>query len=131
MSVVPLNPVDGLPEWKGRKVVTERQRQRAAKRARRFVMVEWGFLVSALNALKCGRAQRLFFVLLLHRNLRMTRTNDGWIDPAQKDLIAANLADRNLYKAVASLKRAGVIEVQRRPGKRPLLRLTDKSQEPA
>jgi hypothetical protein len=131
MSVVPLNPVDGLPEWKGRKVVTERQRQRAAKRARRFVMVEWGFLVSALNALKCGRAQRLFFVLLLHRNLRMTRTNDGWIGPAQKDLIAANLADRNLYKAVASLKRAGVIEVQRRPGKRPLLRLTDKSQEPA
>jgi hypothetical protein len=131
MSVVPLNPVDGLPEWKGRKVTTERQKARAAKRARRFVMVEWGFLVSALTALKCGRAQRLFFVLLLHRNLRTTRTNDGWVDPAQKDLIAANLADRNLYKAVASLERAGVIEVRRRPGKRPLLRLIDKPQEPA
>jgi hypothetical protein len=127
MSVVKLNPVDGLPEWKGRKVVTERQRQLAAKRARRFIMVEWGYLVSRLDALRFSRTQRLFLVLLLHRNLQKARAAAGWLILEPKDLIAVGLSDGNLYKSVHQLEALGLIEVQRRPGKRPLLRLIDKS----
>jgi hypothetical protein len=120
-TVVKLNPVDGLPEWKGRKIVTEVQKKRAAKRARRFVMVEWGRLMSIMDGLKFTRPQRLVFVLLLQENLQRTRANDGWIKLEQKDLLATGLADSDLYKAVAKLETLGLIEVQRRPGKRPLL----------
>jgi hypothetical protein len=130
MSVVKLNPVDGLPEWKGRKIVTERQRRRAARRAQRFIMVEWGYLLSKLEALKLGRTQRLFFVLLLHQNLQKAQASNGWIMLERKDLAAAGIADSNLYKAVANLEALGLIEAQRRPGRRPLLRLIDNSTEP-
>ena len=61
MSVVKLNPVDGLPEWKGRKVVTERQKARVAKRAGRFIMIDWGDLVRGLRILGAGRATRAAF----------------------------------------------------------------------
>jgi hypothetical protein len=125
MSVVKLNPVDGLPEWKGRKIVTERQKQRVAKRARRFVMVEWGRLVTTMTKLGFTRAQRLIFVLLLHENLQSACANDGWIKLEQKDLVGVGLADSDLYKAVAKLEALGLVEVQRRPGKRPLLRLVE------
>ena len=54
MSVVKFNPVDGLPEWKGRKVVTERQKARVAKRAGRFIMIDWGDLVRGLRILGAG-----------------------------------------------------------------------------
>ena len=124
MSVVKLNPVDGLPEFtKVRKVVTERQRARAAKRARRFIMVEWGELVRLLRVLGAGRAVRLLFALWLHQGLNKTRRNDDWIEVDQKDLIALDLSDSNLSKATYQLETLGLVEVQRRPGKRPLLRL--------
>jgi hypothetical protein len=42
MAAVEIDPIDGLPAWKGRKVATELQKRRAAKRACRFVMAEWG-----------------------------------------------------------------------------------------
>jgi hypothetical protein len=125
-KVVELNPVDGLPEWKGRVVVTARQKARAARRARRFVIIEWDSLISTMNILRFGRAQRLFFVLGLHRKLQMTQAQDGWLQLERADLIAAGLADCNFTKAVVRLERAGLIEVQRRPGKRPLLRLVDR-----
>ena len=124
MSVVKLNPVDGLPEFtKVRKVVTERQRARAAKRARQFIMVEWGELVRLLRVLGAGRAVRLLFALWLHQGLNKTRRNDDWIEVDQKDLIALDLSDSNLSKATYQLETLGLVEVQRRPGKRPLLRL--------
>jgi hypothetical protein len=123
MSVVKLNPVDGLPEWKGRKVVPEWRKRRDAKRARRFIMIEWGELAPALGALHFTRAQRLLFVLFLHRHLQRTHRQDGWTELERKDLVAVNLADSNLYKATHQLKTLGLVEVQRRPGKRPLLRL--------
>jgi hypothetical protein len=126
MSVVKLNPVDGLPELKGRKIVTERQKARAAKRARRFVMVGWGELAAACRAIETDRATRLLMALYLHRNLSKIR--NGWIAPDQKDLVALGLNDRNLYRDVAKLEAAGVVEVQHRSGKRPLLRLVDCSQ---
>ena len=125
MSVVELNPVDGLPEFKGRKVVTERQKLRAAKRAQRFVMVGWGDLASALCALRTDHATRLYLVLHLHSKLRRSAARDGWVELVQHDLKATGLAGSNFCKAVAKLEAAGLVEAQRRPGKRPLLRLTD------
>jgi DNA-binding transcriptional ArsR family regulator len=121
-DVVKLNPIDGLPEWKGRRVVTERQKARAAKRARRFVMVEWGELTAAFRTAGTDRATRLLAVLYLHRNL--SKNASGWIAPDQKDLIAIAIADSHLSRTVAKLEALGLVEVQRRPGKRPLLRLT-------
>ena len=82
MSVVKLNPVDGLPEWKGRKVVTERQKALAAKRARRFVMIGWGELVTSCRTMGTDRVTRLLMVLCLHRNL--SKNSNGWIVPEQK-----------------------------------------------
>jgi hypothetical protein len=118
-----IDPVDNLPAWKGRRVVTRLQKERATKRARRFVLVEWGELVTAFGALGFGRAQRLFFVVLLHQNLKWVAANSGWVELAHADLAAVGLADSNLTKAVAKLETLGLVEVQRRPGKRPLLRL--------
>jgi DNA-binding transcriptional ArsR family regulator len=121
MSVVELNPVDGLPEFKGRKVVSDRQKLRAEKRAHRFVMVGWGELAAACQAVDADRAVRLLMVLYLHRKL--SRSRDGWTLPEQKDLAALGIADRNLGRDVAKLEALGLVEVKRRPGKRPLLRL--------
>jgi hypothetical protein len=123
MGDIKLNRVDGLPEWKGRKVETELQKRRAAKRARRFVMIEWGDLVPALHALDTDRATRLLLLLLLQDKLQRVRTKNGWIELVKHDLEAVDLADSNLTKWVVKLETLGLIEVQRRLGKRPLLRL--------
>ena len=74
MSVVKLNPVDGLPEWEGRKVVTERRKATRGKTRPRFVMVEWGWLAKTLRVVDADRATRLLMVLLLHEKLRRTKT---------------------------------------------------------
>ena len=122
-----LNPVDGLPEWKGRKVVTERQKGRVARHAHRFVMVEWNELVTIMTKLRFVRHARLMFVLLLHQKKRATQTNGGWVELKRADLADVRLADSNFSKATFQLEKLGLIEVQRRPGKRPLLRLADNS----
>jgi hypothetical protein len=122
-EVTKLNPVDGLPEWKGRKVVTERQKTRAAKRARRFVMVEWGWLTKALCTVDANRVVRLLMVLSLHEKLQRTSRAGGRIELVQHDLAAMRIADSHLSRDIAKLETLGLIEVQRRPGKRPLLRL--------
>jgi hypothetical protein len=64
-------------------------------------------------------------VVWLHHNLQTVRANDGWVKLEQKDLIAMGIADNNLYRDVTRLEALGLIEVQRRPGKRPLLRLVE------
>lgn len=123
MSVVKLNPVDGMPEWEGRKVVPEWRKRRDAKRAQRFVIVEWGWLTKTLRVVDANRATRLLMVLLLHEKLRRTKRADGWIELEQHDLAAMSIADGHFYRDVAKLGALGLVEVQRRPGKRALLRL--------
>jgi hypothetical protein len=122
--------VDDRPDRaiKGRKVTPEWRKRREAKRARRFVMVEWGELVPALQALGVNRAARLLMVLYLHANLKKVRATAGWIELVLHDLQAVGLGDNNLNRDVARLETAGVVEVQRRLGKRPLLRLIKQSE---
>jgi hypothetical protein len=123
-----IDPVDGLPAWTGHKVTPEWRKKREAKRAGRFVTVDWGELVLALHALEIGRAGRLLFVLYLYRNLTKAKATGGWVELVRHDLEAVGLADSNLTKAVAKLEALGLVEVQRRRGKRPLLRLvTDRA----
>jgi hypothetical protein len=117
-----LNPVDGLPEWRGRRVVTELEKRRAAKRARRFVLVDWGVLAPAMQTMGTDRATRLYLVLHLHAKLR--RTTDGWVKLPPKDLAEVGLADGNFNRAVTKLERLGLVETRRSTGRRPLLRLS-------
>ena len=116
---------DDVPDSaiKGRPVEPEWRKRRNAKRARRFVMVEWGRLVADLSLLGAKRAIRLYLVLSLHRNLKKTRSGDGWIELVQHDLESVGLADSHLCRAVSDLESRGLVEVRRRLGKRPLLRL--------
>jgi hypothetical protein len=110
-----LNPVDGLPEFKNtRKVVTEREKRIAARRARRFVIIPWNVLVAVSRALRFGRALRLLFLLCLYQNLKKTAANGGWIELLQHDVDAMDLSDSNLCKATYQLETRGLIEVQRR-----------------
>jgi hypothetical protein len=117
--------VDDRPDWaiKGRKVEPEWRKRRKAKRARRFVMVEWGELARTLQIAGVNRTGRLLMVLYLHARLGSVQANGGWINPALHDLQAVGLGDGNLNRDVTQLEAAGLVEVQRRPGKRPLLRL--------
>jgi hypothetical protein len=116
---------DDCPDWaiQGRKVEPEWRKRRQAKRARRFVMIGWSELVAALSLLNTNRATKLFLVLHLRQRLQRTQTEDGWVKLVRHELEALGLANNNLSKPVMQLEAAGLVEVQRRPGKRPLLRL--------
>jgi hypothetical protein len=122
--------VDDLPDWaiRGCKVEPEWRKRRKAKRDRVFVVASWSELMPALQALGTDQATKLYLVLLLQRKLQRTRRADGWIELIRHRLVAVGLANNNLSKAVAKLEKAGLVEVQRRPGKRPLLRLAPKAE---
>lgn len=117
--------VDDLPDWAipGRKVESEWRKKRAAKRARRFVMVGWGELASDMQAVGTDRATRLLMLLYLYARLQRVKTGGGWIELALHDLATVGLADKNFHRVVEQLETAGRIEVRRRPGKRPLVKL--------
>ena len=85
--------------------------------------MEWGWTTKALCAVDTDRATRLLVVLSLHEKLRQTKRSHGWIELVRHDLVAIGIADGHLGRAVAKLETLGLVEVQRRPGKRPLLRL--------
>jgi hypothetical protein len=77
-------------------------------------------LLPALATMKVSKALRLFLAMCLQQKWRKTR--DGWIDIPRHDLISFDLDDRNYYRVVAQLEMLGLVEVNRRQGKRPLLR---------
>jgi hypothetical protein len=129
MNETTLNPVDGLPEWKGRPVTTEVAKRRAAKRSRRFVMVGWSELATSLCAYGADQPTRLLMVIHLQARLQRTVAKRGWTELVHADLHSVGLVSCNLSKAVAKLEQAGVIEVRRRPGKRPLVRLVKACKE--
>jgi DNA-binding transcriptional ArsR family regulator len=123
--------MSALQDWAitGRSVEPEWRKRRRAKRGRRFVMVNWTELTAAALALRMDRASKLYLVLCLHQKLARTRAANGWIELALHDLEALDLADPNLGRTVSKLERANLVEVQRRPGKRPRLRLIKQGDE--
>jgi hypothetical protein len=116
-----------LPDWAipGKAVEPEWRKRREAKRADRYVIIILRELLPALSALKVDKATRLFWAICLHRKLTKATSRGGWVDVPQHDLVSFGLHDSNYYKTVAKLERLGLVEVQRRPGKRPLLRLLE------
>ena len=121
--------VNELPDWAipGKAVEPEWRKRRDAKRAARYVMVSLRELLPALAILKTDKATRLFLAACLHRKLTKVTSRSGWLEISRYDLASFGLYDSNYYKTVAKLETLGLIEVQRRPGKRPLLRLAPRS----
>jgi hypothetical protein len=95
------------------------------RRQQRFVLVPWGQLAAQMKALRVSPSGRLLMVLHLQKNLDATRADDGWIVPRNSILAEVDLAHRNFSRVLAQLEAAGLIEVQRRPGKRSKVRLVD------
>jgi hypothetical protein len=117
-------PFDGWPpedDLRIRRVVTTAQRRRA-KRAQMFLRVPWSQLAEEMRAVGTDRATRLLAVLHLQNALDEPR--DGWVKLRPSLLKAVGLADDNFNRAVARLERGGLVKVEKRAGKRPLLRLT-------
>jgi transposase-like protein len=121
--VLAIKNMGGESEVAWRAVLDDLLARGLAKRARRFVMAEWGWLASALCTLRADRATRLLLVLCLHVKLQRVADRAGWVELAQHDRKAVGLADSHLCRVVTKLETLGIVEVQRRPGKRPLLRL--------
>jgi DNA-binding MarR family transcriptional regulator len=121
--------------------VTPRRKATPKALSRLYFRVQWNRLAEAMNALGTDRATRLW--LLLSWQTRVSRTSDGWVPPQMYMLEKIGLRDGHCNDVVRRLEKLGLVEVQRRPydavschrsgssGKRPLLRLTNKSQEPA
>jgi hypothetical protein len=123
------NPVDGLPEFPSRRVKLGVSKRRQAKRRRRFIMVEYGDLARELSVLKASRPVRLLLLLHLYTRLQKAKAKQGWVEPALHDLKAFGLADGHLSRSVIKLEQTGLVEVTRRHGKRPLLRLIEHVEE--
>ena len=99
-------------------VVTRRRRERRAKRC---LIVGWDETAAALTRVQADHTMRLWLVCQLQTKLEQPK--DGWIRPRRQllDQVGLPLHVRNV---IASLERAGLIEVQRSISKRARVRLT-------
>jgi hypothetical protein len=119
--------VEGLrlerTELPTRKVETSAHRPRARQRGKLFVpALPWLEVVTLVSRLSTSRA------VLLWQLLRMQTKIEGeaWLTPRLSFLAEAGLSDRKARgRAVAELEQAGLVEVRRRAGKLPLLRLVE------
>jgi hypothetical protein len=104
-----------------RKVETASHGQRKQRRAGLFVpAIPWLELTAALSRLSTSRAAALWLMLTLQSKLE----GGGWLKPRLSLLQEAGLADRKTRsRAISELERAGLVDVERRKGKAPLVRL--------
>lgn len=129
--------LDGPPKWwrgkpehwpspeKRRAVREEMVRARKARALSRwYVKLSWHELAGAMQALSTDRATRLW--LLVKWQDRVEKPDDGWLLPKRQLLASLELVGPNYGIVVNRLEERGLIEVQRRPGKQPWLRLINK-----
>jgi hypothetical protein len=106
--------------------VRNRQRERATAL---FLRIRWGELTSALKQITTDRSTRLWLALVMTRMLDKSGPDD-WLVPRQWALRDLGIDGPHYSVALARLERQGVIEVDRRSGKRALVRLVkEKSAE--
>src|SRR5688500_14471202 len=98
---------------RGRKVEMDWQKHRREKRERRFLNVDWGWLVQALEQVGTDRATRLLLVLSLQTQLDRRKAPKGWVEPRAELIAAVGLKDRNYSRTVAYLESKGLIDVER------------------
>src|SRR5215212_1805549 len=108
---------DGILGRVAESSVTRRRRQR---RAQRYLHVGWDDLAAAAVRLNTDHATRLWLALRLQTTLEQPR--DGWIKPRRQLLDQIELPP-SIRNVVNRLERAGLIEVQRHPNKRALVKL--------
>ena len=112
-------------EIRGRKVELTWEKRRRERKQRRYLHVAWPYLAHVVaGVFKTEQALCLWLVVVLQSV--MERPRDGWITPRRSFLGEMGLAHKHFDEVVARLECKGLIEVQRRPGKRALLRLIDK-----
>ena len=129
--------LDDLPKWwrgkpehwpspeKRRAVRGEKAKARKVRALSRwYVRLSWHELARAMQSLSTDRATRLW--LLVKWQTRVEKSDDGWLLPKRQILAALELVGPNYGIVVNRLEERGLVEVQRRPGKQPLLRLIDK-----
>lgn len=102
-------------------VETGPSKQRRERREKLFVPpVKWFEATAALSRLRTGRAALLWHLIRMQTKL----DGEAWIVPRLSFLIEAGLRSHKARsRAIEELERARLVEVRRRPGKSPLLRL--------
>ena len=113
-----------IGEWDSlavKRVETAPSRQRKERRESLFVPpVKWFEATAALSRLSTARAALLWHLIRMQTKLDAK----DWILPRLSLLIEAGLrSNKARSRAIEELERAGLIEVRRRRGKGPLLRL--------
>jgi hypothetical protein len=127
---------EGPPEWWRGKAAhwpsLERRRQIEKDKAKRrkeqtlsrwYFRLSWYDLAKDMRLLATDKATRLLFVV--RWQTRVEKPRGGWVLPKQQLLDALELSGKHHHRAVDRLERLGMVEVQRRSGKRPLLRFID------
>jgi hypothetical protein len=109
----------------GRAVESSVTRHRRERRAKRYLHVRWDETVAAAVRLSTDHAMRLWLVIRLQTTLE--KPEDGWIKPRRQLLDQMELPHR-LRDVIIRLERTGLIEVQRPPNKRALVRLAAPAQ---
>ena len=121
--------------WRGKKgnwPSDEQRRQAREKRkttrkdktlSRLYIKLSWYQLATGMNALSTDRSTRLW--LLLKWQTRVQGPSYGWVEPTMYMLDALKLSGSHYNLVVNRLEKLGMVEVQRRQSKRPLLRLVE------
>ena len=104
----------------GRAVEGAVTRRRRARRAQRYLQIGWDDTAAAAVRLNTDHTTRLWLVLQLQTALE--RPEDGWIKPRRQLLDQIELPHR-IRDILIRLERAGLVEVQRQPNKRALVKL--------
>jgi hypothetical protein len=97
-------------------------RHRQERGNKRFLLVGWSRLGALMRAERTTRSTRLLLVLLMQGKLDSVKKCDGWIEPQPGLLADAGLDRNHIGVVVAHLEKSGIIEVERRLGKRSRVR---------
>jgi hypothetical protein len=110
--------VDGI---RGRVVDTSLARRRRERQRRLFMHLGWEEVAEVARALGLPYTMRLWLALKLQTDLGHSK-EEGWIKPRRQLLDQIGLPPHSRH-VIARLERSGMIEVQRPPGKRVVVRL--------
>lgn len=104
----------------GRAIESSVIRRPRGRREQRYLHVNWDITVAAMVRMNADHTARLWLVIQLQTKLE--RSVDGWIKPRRQLLDQIELP-HSIRDVIVRLERAGLIEVQRQPNKRALVRL--------
>jgi len=113
--------LDRMAQMRRSKPAVTEKRPRPAL-SRLYMRISWNELAAGMAVLSMDRCCRLW--LLLDWQARVERPKGGWVIPRAYMLEKIGLRGKHYSEVVSRLERLGVVEVERRVGKKALLRLT-------